>query len=89
MKITWDELKRKKTLDERGLDFADAKTVFDGATFSFEDDRFDYGERRVVTLGLLGIVVVAIVHTESEKEIRIISMRKGEKNEQKVYFENV
>lgn len=89
MKITWDERKRKKTLAERGLDFADSKMVFDGATFTFEDDRFDYGERRFVTLGLLGADVVVIVHTELEKEIRIISMRKGEKDEQESYFENV
>jgi uncharacterized DUF497 family protein len=89
MKFTWDERKRKKTLTERGLDFADAKMVFEGATFTFEDDRFDYGERRLVTLGLLGADVVVIVHTELEKEIRVISMRKGEKDEQETYFENV
>ena len=89
MKFVWDEKKRKKTLQERGLDFADAKKVFEGATFTFEDDRFDYGERRVVTFGLLGADVVVIVHTESEKEIRVISMRKGDKDEQETYFENV
>jgi len=89
MKFTWDERKRKKTLDLRGLDFADAKKVFEGATFTFEDDRFDYGERRLVTVGLLDADVVVIVHTETEKEIRIISMRKGDKDEQEIYFENV
>ena len=89
MKFTWDERKRKKTLAERGLDFADAKRIFDGPTFTFEDDRFDYGEHRLVTLGRLGADVFVIVHTESEKEIRVISMRKGEKDEQEIYFENV
>ena len=89
MKITWDERKRKKTLTLRGLDFADAGKVFEGATFTFEDDRFDYGEKRVVTLGLLDADVVVIVHTETKKEIRIISMRKGDKDEQETYFENV
>ena len=89
MKFTWDERKRKRTLAERGLDFADAKKVFEGAVFTFEDDRFDYGERRLVTLGLLDADVVIIVHTETEKEIRVISMRKGDKDEQETYFENV
>ena len=89
MKITWDERKRKRTLTLRGLDFADAGNVFKGATFTFEDDRFDYCEKRVVTLGLLDADVVVIVHTETEKEIRIISMRKGDKDEQETYFENV
>ncbi len=30
-------------------------------------------------------MVVVIAHTESEREIRIISMRKATKNEQKIY----
>ena len=88
MKFTWDEQKRKKTLNERGLDFADARKVFSGPAFTFEDERFDYGEKRLVTLGLLDGEVVSIVHTETEKEIRVISMRKGTTNEQKVYFNN-
>lgn len=89
MKYTWDEQKRKKTLNERGLDFAKARKVFSGPTFTFEDERFDYGERRFVSIGLLDEQVVVIVHTETEKEIRIISMRKGTLNEQKSYFNNV
>jgi len=41
------------------LDFVDAPRVFEGATYTFEDDRFSYGEQRFVTLGLLaGIPVV-------------------------------
>lgn len=89
MKFIWDEQKRKKTLNERKLDFADAKKVFAGATFTVEDERLDYGERRFITMGLLGVDVVIIVHTESDKEIRVISMRKGEKDEQENYFENI
>ena len=88
MKFTWDEEKRQHTLDERGLDFAQAHKVFDGATFTFEDTRFDYGEQRFVTLGLLNNVVV-IVHTETVEEIRIISMRKANKHEQELYFRNL
>jgi uncharacterized protein len=53
MRFTWFEPKRLATLQRRGLDFADAEQVFAGLTFSFEDDREDYGEERWVTLGLL------------------------------------
>ncbi|NLF42118.1 MAG: BrnT family toxin [Bacteroidales bacterium] len=89
MKFAWDEQKRKKTLNERGLDFADARKVFIGPVFTFEDERFDYGEKRLVTLGLLDDQVVVIVHTETAKEIRVISMRKGTPNEQKIYFNSI
>jgi uncharacterized DUF497 family protein len=51
------------------------------------DDRFDYGEQRFITLGMLKGVVVVIAHTEQDDEIRIISMRKGTKNEQRIYFQ--
>jgi uncharacterized DUF497 family protein len=69
------------------MDFADAEAVFAGATFTFEDNRFDYGEQRFITLGMLKGVVVVIAHTEQDDEIRIISMRKGTKNEQRIYFQ--
>ena len=88
-RFTWHEPKRRTTLDRRGLDFADAESVFAGPTFTFEDDREVYGERRWVSLGLLRGTVVVIVHTETEDEIRIISMREAEKDEQTLFFSNL
>ena len=38
--FTWSERKRSLNLKEHGLDFVDAITVFQGLTFTFEDDRF-------------------------------------------------
>lgn len=88
MQFSWHEPKRRATLNKRGLDFAQAEQVFMGTTFTFEDDRKDYGEQRWVTLGLLQEKVVVIVHTESESEIRIISMREADKDEQLLFFSN-
>jgi uncharacterized protein len=89
IRYTWDEEKRQRTLAARGLDFADAPLVFDGIVFTFEDDRMDYGEQRWVTLGMLRGRVVVVIHSETESEIRIISMREANKNEQGVYFGNL
>ncbi len=89
MRFTWHEPKRLSTLEKRGLDFADAGPVFDGPTFTFEDDRRDYGEQRWVTMGLLRDKVVVIVHTEAEDEIRIISLREAEKDEQRLFYANL
>lgn len=86
MRFTWDEVKRKTNLVKHGLDFADAKIVFSGATFTFEDDRFDYKEQRFITIGMLHDNVVVIAHAERNDGVRIISMRKATKNEQKIYF---
>ena len=89
MRFTWHESKRQTTLSRRGLDFADAELVFAGPAFTFEDDRENYGEQRWVTLGLLRDKVVVIVHTETEDEIRVISMREADRDEQNLFFSNL
>lgn len=87
--FTWHEQKRRRNLKDHRLDFIDAKEVFAGMTFTFEDDRFDYGEQRWVTLGWLRGVIVSIVHTETATDIHLISMRKATKREQKIFYENI
>lgn len=87
MKINWDESKRLENLKKHQLDFADAEKVFSGPYRLFEDIRFEYEEQRWIALGLLHVVVVVIVHTDTEAEIRIISMRKATRHEQELYFE--
>ena len=89
MRFTWDEVKRKRNLKDHGFDFVDAKRVFEGATFTYEDDRFRYDEQRFVTLGLLEGVPVSIVHTETEERIHLISFRKATKRETAILFENL
>ena len=87
--IGWDERKRRTNLKKHGFDFVDAEEVFTGVTFTYEDDRFPYGEQRLVTLGLLRGVVVSIVHTEQKDHLHIISMRKATKREREIYFKTI
>jgi uncharacterized DUF497 family protein len=89
MRFTWREAKRKSNLKTHGLDFLNAPKVFEGLTFTFEDNRFEYGEQRFVTLGILNGTPVSIVHTETADHIHVISFRKATKNEQIIFFENI
>ena len=89
MRFSRAESKRTANLKEHGLDFLDAPRVFEGLSFTFEDDRFAYREQRFVTLGLLAGVPVSIVHTESEHEIRIISFRKATNRETQIFFDQI
>jgi uncharacterized DUF497 family protein len=89
MRFTWSDAKRKLNIEQHGLDFVDAPRVFEGPTFTYEDDRFDYSEQRFVTLGILDEFVVSIVHTETSRVIRIISLRKATKHEQAIFFKNI
>lgn len=87
MEFEWDEAKRQSSLSRHHLDFHDAEIVFSGVTFTFADDRFEYGEDRYITLGLLRGTVVVIAHTERDEVVRVISMRKATRNEQRLYFQ--
>jgi len=89
MRFTWSERKRGISLKEHGLDFIDAARVFEGLTFTYEDDRFAYGEQRFITLGLLAGVPVSVAHTESDDEIHIISFRKATAREARRFFSEV
>jgi uncharacterized DUF497 family protein len=87
MLYIWDEGKRESNLKKHSLDFADAKIVFESLTFTFEDDRFDYGEQRFITIGILDGKFVVLTHTEEGDDVtRIISMRKATKHEEINFF---
>jgi len=90
MRYTHDPKKRAANLKKHGYDFEDARQVIEsGRTVTFEDRRFDYGEQRFITLGVLREDVVVITTVETDEEIRVISMRKAERNEQEIYYGNV
>jgi uncharacterized DUF497 family protein len=81
----WDDAKNRSNFAKHGLDFADAERVLTGPCVTFVDGRFDYGEARLITLGLLAGRVVVIAHAPRGDGTRIISMRKANRREQKIY----
>ena len=83
MRITCDPSKRRRTLAERGLDMHRAKEVFAGIHFTRADDRFEYGEPRFVTVGMLDSRLVVFVWTPRGSARRIISMRHCHEREAK------
>ena len=76
-------------MKKHGLDFYDAEHVFLGKTITFVGDRQDYGENRFITLGELKSRIIVVVHTQRNYVIRIISMRKANEREKKIYFERL
>ena len=89
MKYEWDEAKNRTNLAKHGLSFEDAAQVFSGPCVTFEDHRFEYGEERLITLGLLAGRLVVMAHSPRDEGTRIISMRKGNRREQKIYQERL
>jgi len=81
VKCTWDEGKRRATLRQRGIDFADAEVVFAGPTVEYEDTRRDYGECRVICFGLLAGRLMAVGYVQRGSVRQIFSMRKANDRE--------
>ena len=89
MYYSFDPAKRASNLKKHGYDFNDAYLVIESdATVTFEDNRYDYGEIRFITLGFLRNVLVQIVTAEIDEYIRVISIRKADRYEQKIDHEN-
>lgn len=77
MRITFDPIKRARTLADRGLNFEDAAIVFKGITVEVEDTRKNYGERRIICYGLLAGRLVVIGYTPRGATRHVFSMRKA------------
>jgi uncharacterized protein len=85
VKINYDLAKRQATLDNRGLNFADASIVFAGPTITVQDIRRDYGEVRFQTVGFLADRMVMVVWTPRGETRHVMSMRKCNNREKAIY----
>ena len=89
MRFEWDSQKRRANLAKHGIDFADLASLFSGTTITVLDDRYDYGELRFITLGLLNGIAVTVAHTETDEVIRIISARRATRYEEENYLKKI
>lgn len=85
MDFEWDENKNKSNQEKHGVDFTDAKDVFDDTNrTNSEDNRKDYGEKRWITIGMVSNALLTVVYTIRDA-IRIISARRSNKKERQEY----
>ncbi len=86
MEFEWDEAKAVANYEKHAISFSDAIRVFDGFIVSMPDLRHDYGETRISTTGMIdGLLVVVVIHTDRSAKQRIISARRGNRNERKAF----
>ena len=85
MRFTFDAAKNEKNIAERGLSFALAAELDWEAALIVEDTRHDYGELRLRVLALLQGRLHAVVVTPRKDELRVISLRKANRKEEKLY----
>ena len=90
VRFEWDAAKSDVNLRDRGFDFDFASLIFDGPTLEREDCRKDYGELRVVAIGVADGIHLTVVYTdrqESKEAIvrRIISAHRSNRRERAAY----
>jgi uncharacterized DUF497 family protein len=88
MLYEWDPAKDAANLRKHGFSLAQgAPALEDANKVAWFDDRFDYGEERVLTIGINQQNVLFVVSTERVEEVtRIISVRKAKRDEERIYF---
>jgi uncharacterized protein len=57
------------------MDLEGAEVIWDNFAVTREDIRKDYGEKRMVTFGILYGDVVVLVHTDRRNDLHVISLR--------------
>lgn len=75
-----------KTLRERGLGFDDGARIFEGRVAIWQDDRGDYGEERFRAVGQSEGDVLHVVFTWRGETRRIISVRRANQKETKLWL---
>ena len=85
MDFEWDEAKRQKVIEARGVDIFFAARIFRGYVLTHSDDRQAYGEERFISLGMVGEECFVVVHTQRGNKTRLITAWKGGQDERDRY----
>jgi uncharacterized DUF497 family protein len=93
MRFVWDEIKNSTNRRKHQVSFETAQLVFDDPLQVSKQDRIEDSEQRWQTIGLVhGVVLLLVAHTHTEaggeEAIRIISARKANKAERRIYAED-
>ncbi len=81
----WDEEKSVRNLRVHGLDFAYATALFDNPVAEREDTRRDYGEQRIIAIGMIENECFVVIYTPRGGRRRIISVRRANRKERNEY----
>ena len=89
MDFEWDNNKNNANYKKHGIRFEEAKLIFNSPVFTVLDPRSDdYGEVRELSIGTIDIaVVITVVHTDRDGKTRLISARRANRQERKIYYD--
>lgn len=85
MPFEWDSAKDEVNQQKHGIAFEDILPIFDQKLVEMEDNRKDYGEKRIKVYGELHGLILCIVYTWRDNKRRIISARIANERERSRY----
>jgi uncharacterized protein len=89
MEIEFDPRKDALNTLKHGVSLEWAALLEWDLVWAIEDDRSDYGERRMIGYGPIGSRVYCVVFTERGDARRIISFRKANRREVLLYADKI
>ena len=88
MQITFDEAKDALNKSKHGVSLSEAEKLEWDDALIWQDNRRDYGEARMIALGAIGERLYCVVYVDRKEALRIISLRKANNKEKKLYVSN-
>ncbi len=85
MPFEWDNDKQHRNLEKHGVDFQDVVRIFANPVLEWVDDREEYGEERILAIGVTEGEYFVVVSTWRGNTRRIISAWKAGRDEQEKY----
>jgi uncharacterized DUF497 family protein len=89
MQFEWDEAKSKRNWRERDFSFERAALIFEGPVIEWCDIRKDWGEPRILAVGVIEGDILAVIYTERGQVRRIVSAGKARKKERELWHWSV
>ena len=88
MEFEWDDQKNKANQRKHRISFEEAAEIFRYPMYEIVDTRADYSETRYIGIGRNNqMIILTVVYTERGKTTRIISARRANKQEKRLYYE--
>ena len=86
-RFEWDDTKTATNLRKHGVSFEEAASVFlDALAYTFDEPDHSVGEQRLLTFGFSQFgQLLAVIHAERGRAIRIISAPKATRHERGIY----
>jgi uncharacterized protein len=87
MLLEWYAQKRLENLSKHGIDFLDAKEIWQGEVLEVPSEQQEHGEQRHIAYGMLEGRIIAVVFTWRGEARRLISARRARRHERQDYHD--